>query len=187
MLHLLVPQSITPLIWAYLVFGLHMPFAPFWPSASIHLFIHSFIHFLIPSKISSALHCCACLLIRGHDTRVRSRRAPRGFRFLLCSRTSSFNKCSKPVKTFACTRKTTQQLLPRGLLQLVLQKVCQIYKWREQGEKKVTKKSVCFQLCVLFVEKVHPTFREYLDLNHLLPTTLVLWTYHLMTVMFVFA
>lgn len=36
MLHLLVPQSITPLIWAYLVFSLHMPFAPFWPSASIH-------------------------------------------------------------------------------------------------------------------------------------------------------
>lgn len=44
MLHLFVPQSITPLIWAYLDFSLHMPFAPFWPSASIHLVISSSVH-----------------------------------------------------------------------------------------------------------------------------------------------
>lgn len=45
MLHLFVPQSITPLIWAYLDFSLHMPFAPFWPSA----FIPQFIFFFCPS------------------------------------------------------------------------------------------------------------------------------------------
>lgn len=51
---------------------------------------------------------------------------PPGLRFLLCSCTSYFNQCSKPVKTFACTHVRTATVTEQ-LLQLVLQKVCQNY------------------------------------------------------------
>lgn len=62
MLHLFVLQSITPLIWAYLVFSLHMPFAPFWPSASIHPSSYS-----VNGEFGPTL---MCLLIKiGRDTR----------------------------------------------------------------------------------------------------------------------
>lgn len=66
MLHLLVPQSITPLISAYLVFSLHMPFAPFWPSASIH----SFISFSVNYELSPTLLCL--FIIIGHDTHTHT-------------------------------------------------------------------------------------------------------------------
>lgn len=54
MLHLLVPQYITLLIWAYQ--------SPHAFRTILAFSIHSLIHFLIHSMISSARHYCACLL-----------------------------------------------------------------------------------------------------------------------------
>lgn len=116
MLHLLVPQSITPLIWAYLVFSLHMPFAPFWPSASIHSSIFLFSQRLTQPYTIVLVNENRLWYTNTHThthmhTTVWLTRAdlvPEAliyffFFFLLCSCTSSFHKCSKPVKTFACT------------------------------------------------------------------------------------
>lgn len=98
MLHLFVPQSVTPLIWAYLVFSVHMPFAPFWPSA----FIQS-AHpprpsrrLVRPSAIRSLYRaithtCIKCALLpKQFDVLTRSPK------LLCCSCTASFfTKCSK--------------------------------------------------------------------------------------------
>lgn len=131
-----------------------MPFAPFWPSASIH-------YFLIQSKISLAWHCCACLLkysmihipifkqMHMPDMHVHnsstwlwhvltwSLRLWFFLIFLLCSCTYFLiftNAVNLWKHLHAHTDTATEQLYHSGLLQLVLQKVCQIYKWSEQAK-----------------------------------------------------
>lgn len=134
MLHLLVPQYITSLIWAY-----QSPHA----FCTILAFSISFVH---PSSlmINSALCYCACLLKNGmthlltHTHTHTQDSVPKALVWTalrlvwLVFFIFFFNLANKAVNL----RKSIWRTQPSEFLQLVLHKVCQIYAWGNERRER---------------------------------------------------